>query len=110
MPTTTVRRAKRKQRPDPRTPAVSTSASVLRFLSSRSDRCLTGAVCCAAVFYLEACLFAQICENSDELFSVGVLEPFRCKFSRSRFAELQRKLTQGPRIPSDAKGCTGDTH
>jgi len=40
------------------------------------------------VFFLEVCVFRLICSNSDDLFKVGVGEPFHCKFSHRGFLRL----------------------
>ena len=36
------------------------------------------------IFYLEICLYAQICANGKELFSLGRGQPWRCTLSRKR--------------------------
>jgi hypothetical protein len=46
------------------------------------------------VFYLEVCLFNQICTNGAELFELKAGEPFRCNFSSTRFDELREILLQ----------------
>jgi len=48
------------------------------------------------IYYLELCLFAQLCTNSEAIFRDS--QPFTCNFSKERFRELQRIL-QEP-IPS----------
>ena len=57
------------------------------------------------IFYLEVCLFAQICENGAELFHLSAGEEWTCKFSESGFYTLADMLQEGPRIPSDTDGC-----
>mmetsp|Transcript_14645 Transcript_14645/g.43663 ORF Transcript_14645/g.43663 Transcript_14645/m.43663 type:complete len:438 (+) Transcript_14645:1-1314(+) len=47
------------------------------------------------IFFLETCLYNQICNNGDELFSLDVGTEFYCDFSESRFDELQQTLTDG---------------
>lgn len=44
------------------------------------------------VYYLEVCLFNQICTNSDQLFSVKKGEAFECEFDAERVLELGRLL------------------
>ena len=50
------------------------------------------------IFYLEVCLFSQICENSDKLFEVDVGERFVCDFSPDGFEDLKSMLVEGPSI------------
>ena len=58
------------------------------------------------IFYLEVCIFNQICRNRDELFTVGVGEPFHCDFSEEQFRDLQKMLLEPWREPSGAMKCT----
>jgi len=44
------------------------------------------------IFFLETCLFNQICENGEELFRLRAGEEWRCRFSPERVYELQRIL------------------
>jgi len=48
------------------------------------------------IFYLEVCLFSQICRNSDQLFEVDVGQPFVCDVSPNGFAALKRWLLEEP--------------
>ena len=44
------------------------------------------------IFYLEVCLFNQICSNRGDLFSVEAGDDFFCDFSEDGFNELQQIL------------------
>lgn len=48
------------------------------------------------IFFLEVCLFNQMCSNGEEMFSLGIGEGFQCDFSIARFAELRRLLLEPP--------------
>ena len=50
----------------------------------------------ADIFYLEVCLFSQVCSNADELFRVDTGSWFRCNFDRSGFDALREMLLEGP--------------
>jgi len=63
----------------------------------------------ADIFYLEACLFSQICSNHEELFSLDVGQDFVCDFSIERFATLQQILTSPWVEPQGAKQCTRES-
>ena len=60
------------------------------------------------IFYLEICLFHHICRNGNELFQLGVGDPFVCDFSQEAFDELEVMLSQTPRPadPPDPKTCS----
>mmetsp|Transcript_31075 Transcript_31075/g.65134 ORF Transcript_31075/g.65134 Transcript_31075/m.65134 type:complete len:165 (+) Transcript_31075:451-945(+) len=58
------------------------------------------------IYYLEACIFSQICRNSDELFTLGVGDPFICDFSEDKFASLQQTLLSPWDEPSTATKCS----
>lgn len=58
------------------------------------------------IFYLEVCLFAQICENGEDLFSMKVGDPFECIFSATRFSELQELLLSPWSEPTGTEQCT----
>ena len=45
------------------------------------------------IFYLETCLFSQICENGEEIFSLAAGQQWRCRFSQEKVYELQQILT-----------------
>jgi len=62
------------------------------------------------IFYLELCLFNQICENGAELWDLEVGDPWQCRPSRERIMELKAILLE-PRTPQppDARKCTGAT-
>ena len=58
------------------------------------------------IFFLESCLYSQVCRNGDELFALGAGEHWRCQFSKSGFRELQRVLLDEPaRLPADTRIC-----
>ena len=47
------------------------------------------------IYFLEVCLFNQICRNRDELFNVESGDDFECDFTVEGFRELQRLLLLG---------------
>lgn len=58
------------------------------------------------VFYLEVCMYSQICANGNELFELMRGEDFYCKFSRAGYQELQQTLLEGDRWePMGSKQC-----
>lgn len=57
------------------------------------------------IYYLEACVLSQICQNSEELFQLAVGDPFICDFSREKFVELQELLLSPWSEPSGAAQC-----
>jgi len=59
------------------------------------------------IFYLEVCLFSQLCANGHEVFDLNVGDEFFCQFSEERFRELQELLERPPFEPPDAMLCTG---
>jgi len=46
------------------------------------------------IFYLETCIFATICSNGDELFSLKEGEDWQCKLSEDGFSRLKDWLLQ----------------
>ncbi len=44
------------------------------------------------VFFLELCVFRQICSNGADVFRLRAGEPFHCRFSHKGFTELQNLL------------------
>jgi len=50
------------------------------------------------IFYLEVCLYSQVCSNSDELFRLEVGDKFVCEFSEEGFELLQQMLLEGPDV------------
>lgn len=67
------------------------------------------------IFYLEVCLFHQMCENGAELFRLpSTSRPFLCDFSPRRFAELGAILTSAPPSPDrqrrDCRPRTDPSH
>ena len=57
------------------------------------------------IFYLEVCLYNQICANGAELFDLERGQEFRCKFSRARYRELQTMLLGEYWEPAEAYQC-----
>ena len=50
------------------------------------------------IFYLEVCLFSQVCRNSDAMFELEVGDRFVCDFDLDGFENLKRMLLEGPSI------------
>lgn len=48
------------------------------------------------IFFLEVCLFNQICANGEEVFRLAVGQFFVCDFSPTKFDELARLLLEPP--------------
>ena len=48
------------------------------------------------IFFLESCLYSQVCTNGDGLFALGVGEHWTCQFSEGAFRELQQLLLAPP--------------
>ncbi|KAL1508267.1 hypothetical protein AB1Y20_004383 [Prymnesium parvum] len=46
------------------------------------------------IFFLEVCLFNQICSNGPELFRLSAGEEFQCRFDPSKVTELQSILAR----------------
>lgn len=59
------------------------------------------------VFYLESCLFNEICENKEELFSLEEGDVFICQFSETGFRQLQSLLLTKPQPDLHATQCNG---
>jgi len=57
------------------------------------------------IFYLEVCLFNEICNNGDALFHLKVGEDFVCDFSRQRFAALKALLLSPAQMSTEAVQC-----
>ena len=57
------------------------------------------------IFYLEVCLFNQICANGAELFELRQDEDWQCQFSETRLRELQDILLAPSVEPPDAVKC-----
>jgi len=45
------------------------------------------------IYFLEVCIYNQICSNGEELFALDELEDWQCQYDTARFDELQRLLT-----------------
>jgi len=50
------------------------------------------------IFYLELCLFSQVCANSDRMFELDVGERFVCDLDLDGFERLKQMLLEGPSI------------
>ena len=46
------------------------------------------------IFFLEACVYALVCANSEDLFRVRAGQPYRCRVSEGGFRRMQRYLTE----------------
>ena len=46
------------------------------------------------IFFLEVCIYNQICTNGDELFDLKVGQKWRCELDERRFKELEGWLTE----------------
>ena len=57
------------------------------------------------IYYLETCIFSQVCRNSDELFKLAVGDVFICDFSHEKFAELKELLLSPWTEAPDAAQC-----
>jgi len=49
-----------------------------------------------SIFYLETCLFNQICENNRDMWTLNVGEEFVCEFSQDKWMELKDMLMRRP--------------
>ena len=49
------------------------------------------------IFFLEVCLFNQICSNGHELFRLQIGQHWQCHFDEERFDELRRILLEPPK-------------
>jgi hypothetical protein len=49
------------------------------------------------IFFLEVCLFNQICSNGHELFRLQIGQHWQCHFDEERFDELKRILVEPPK-------------
>ena len=61
----------------------------------------------ADIFYLESCLFGQICDNGPEIFDdVDWLKhPFKCSFNATLFRELEAILSEPADLGVDPEEC-----
>jgi hypothetical protein len=50
------------------------------------------------IYYLEACLFSQICSNRKQLFELDKGDDFQCDLDPDAYAELREWLLAGPEI------------
>ena len=57
------------------------------------------------IFYLEVCLFNEMCENGASIFGVAANGRFRCDFSMDRFRRLENILRAGIKEPDHTKQC-----
>jgi len=61
------------------------------------------------IFFLEVCIFDQICENGADLWRVAVGERFECVFSPEGFTTLMSILRQPPDTTKRPRTCRGST-
>ena len=61
------------------------------------------------IYFLEVCVFNEICKNSRQLFSVEADETFMCDFSPARFSELESILREPPVAPQPSRQVWKDT-
>ena len=57
------------------------------------------------IYYLEICLFSQLCDNGEQLFHLEVGDDFNCKFSAARLNELKEVLFVPPAATNEAYGA-----
>mmetsp|Transcript_41155 Transcript_41155/g.102385 ORF Transcript_41155/g.102385 Transcript_41155/m.102385 type:complete len:104 (-) Transcript_41155:186-497(-) len=62
---------------------------------NQSPTCMYDGYATDDIFFLEACLFNQVCSNGADLFELHTGDNFNCSFSESRFRELQKMLVGG---------------
>ena len=48
------------------------------------------------IYFLESCLFNQLCDNRDELWRLDAGEPWECRLNGTRFDELREMLVAAP--------------
>ena len=53
------------------------------------------------------CLYNEICDNADEMFTLEQDEDFTCQFSVEGFSRLRGLITEPFEEPFDAVHCTG---
>jgi len=54
------------------------------------------------IYYMEVCVFSQICENGDQLFEVEEGQDFHCQMSESGVQRLRSMLTtEPPALPAN---------
>ena len=56
------------------------------------------------IFFLEACIYAKICANAEELFRLRPAQRFTCQVTEAGFRELQELLTKDRPGKPDRKG------
>ena len=59
----------------------------------------------ADIFYLEVCMFNQICSNGAEMFRLRALQDWHCDFSQKGFDALEKLLLSEWEEPADAVRC-----
>lgn len=50
------------------------------------------------IYYLEVCLYSQVCANRDNLFALERGQDFECQIDKAAFAELQAWLIAGAEL------------
>ena len=58
------------------------------------------------VFFLEVCVFNQVCRNREDLFTLNAGDTFHCDFSEEYFHDLQGILLSPWSEPKEAMQCT----
>ena len=58
------------------------------------------------IFFLEVCLFNQLCSNGEQLFELEAGEVFECAFSPTRLEELEALLREAPAPAPEGAECT----
>ena len=58
------------------------------------------------IFYLEVCLFNQICSNGPQIFELEQDEAWECAFSEQRLRDLQQILLEPFEWEAGATRCT----
>jgi len=59
------------------------------------------------IYFLQVCIYAEVCENADEMFKISAGDTFRCIFSAERMKRLQ-EIIQEPFVisPGNAFECS----
>ncbi|KAL1524411.1 hypothetical protein AB1Y20_019306 [Prymnesium parvum] len=59
------------------------------------------------IYYLEICMYNEICDNGDDIFKLSTGEPFQCELSERRFHQLKDVLLEEWEEPPHSKRCAG---
>ena len=53
--------------------------------------------CCGVtVYYLEVCVYSQMCSNREELFRLNIGDVWRCEMDQVGYNELREWVLRGP--------------